>query len=107
MHTMANLLYPTTSAVFGHQTAHSLSDDAHFDPLKRGAAFAGAASVNLSVGMCRYVKSVGFISVGFSKKYLQHSDIQYVLLCVSLSLCAGMCRYVQVYAKYYSGNTCT
>jgi hypothetical protein len=32
---------------------------------------------------------------GISKKYLQHSDIQYVSLCAGISLCAGMCRYVR------------
>jgi hypothetical protein len=41
-HNMVNLLDPTTSSTFGHQTALSLSDGAHFDPLKRGTGFAGA-----------------------------------------------------------------
>ena len=39
---MANLLDRTTSAAFGHQTLLSLADGAHFDPLKRGIALAGA-----------------------------------------------------------------
>ena len=39
---MANLLDRTTSAAFSHQTLLSLSDGAHFDPLKRGLALAGA-----------------------------------------------------------------
>ena len=39
---MANLLDRTTSAAFSHQTLLALSDGAHFDPLKRGLALAGA-----------------------------------------------------------------
>ena len=65
------------------------------------------SSVNLSVTMHNYVKKVGFICVGISKTYLQHSDIQYVLLCAGMSLYAGMCRYVQVCGMGQSKNTCT
>ena len=39
---MANLLDRTTAAAFGHQTLLALADGAHFDPLKRGIALAGA-----------------------------------------------------------------
>ncbi len=39
---MANLLDRTTSAAFSHQTLLELPDGAHFDPLHRGLALAGA-----------------------------------------------------------------
>jgi hypothetical protein len=40
--TMAAVLDYTTSAPFHHQTSLALSEGAHFDPCKRGAALAGA-----------------------------------------------------------------
>ena len=39
---MANILDRTTAAAFSHQTLLALADGAHFDPLKRGLALAGA-----------------------------------------------------------------
>ncbi len=65
-------------------------------------------SVNLSVGMCNYVKNqVPNLQVcHLNFKQLHHSDMQYLYVCVGMSLCQGMCMYVQVCAKCKSGNTC-
>ncbi len=64
----------------------------------------------ISDPVSRYVqvcRTLTFKSVGISKRHLHNSDIQYVFLCVGMSLCAGICRYLQVCHQHKSRSTCT